>query len=236
MTSSDLHPDLHAFWLHCGLPQADWPRAASGLAAYRDLIARHNAAAGLMGAHGVRDFEIKHAADSLAPLLAYRRLLSGPVRLADVGCGAGLPGIVLAIALPELRLTAIESNHKKAAFVTLAARELGLAGRVEVLASRSREAQVDPAWQHRFEVVTARAVATAERLIRECRQLVAPGGSAIFYKTPAAVSAELALARREADKHGLVVEVSEVIDLPAGEGRRQFMRVTSASAASSRAP
>ena len=54
---------------------------------------------------------------------------------------------------------------------------------------------------------------------------LAPGGSAVFYTTPAAVAAELPLARREAAKHNLTIEPSEVIALPGKTGSRQFLRV-----------
>jgi 16S rRNA G527 N7-methylase RsmG len=96
---------------------------------------------------------------------------------------------------------------------------------VEVVARRSRELGHDGRYRGRFAALTARAVAPAERLIRDCRLLLAPGGQAIFYKTPPSVAAELPLARREADKHGLTVSVSEVVELPLGAGKRQFIGV-----------
>ncbi len=178
-----------------------------------------------MGRTSRADFYLKHVCDSLAVLLAYPELLRRPARLADVGCGAGLPGLVLAGALPDLYLTAIESNRKKSAFLALAAEALGLADRVQVLARRSREVGHDQRFRRRFDVVTARAAGSCEKLIRDCRLLIAPGGSAIFYKTPGALRAETPPARREARKHKLAVEVSGIITLPAGAGTRQFLRV-----------
>lgn len=216
--------DLRDFWLACSLPTAGWQKAIEKFDEYLQLIRAHNASAGLMGPAGVADFPLKHVADSLAAIKAYPALFSGPVRLADVGAGAGLPGIVLAIALPELRLTAIESNRRKADFVAVAAAHLGLAGRVEALARRSRELGREDGFAGAFDVVVARAVAPAEKLIRENRLLLAPGGSMILYKTPQAVIEELPLARREAGKFGLAIETSEVVELPAGTGSRQFIR------------
>ncbi len=179
-----------------------------------------------MGRVSEEDFHRKHLADSLALLTVWGGLLAGPVELADVGSGAGLPGIVLAVALPELRLVAIESNRKKADFVALAARELHLADRVQVVARRSRELAGDPSYRGRFGVVTARAVAAADKLIRDTRRLLAPGGSLVLYKTPDAVTEEMPLARREAGKHGLGVETSDPVALPGGAGTRQFLRIT----------
>jgi len=178
-----------------------------------------------MGRVSAEDFYLKHVADSLAVLCAFPGLLDAAA-LADVGCGAGLPGLVLAVALPRLHVAAIESNRKRAGFVQRAAGELGLAHRVQVVARRSRELGHDENYRRRFEVVTARAVAPAEKLIRDCRLLIAPGGSAILYKTPQSIAAELPLAEREARKHKLTLETSGIIDLPGEAGTRQFIKVT----------
>ena len=224
------HPrrQLRDFWCACGLPAGRWPGAIDLLGRYWRLIEADNDRAGLMGRVGGEDFAFKHVADSLAILPAWPDLLAGPVELADVGCGAGLPGIVLAIALPALRVTAIESNRKKATFVALAAEAIGLSGRVEAVDRRSRELARDDRYRRRFSVVVARAVAPADKLIRDCRGLMAPGGSAVFYKTPAAVASELPLARREAGRHNLTVQASRIVNLPAGAGRRQFLRIDAA--------
>ncbi len=227
--------DLHQFWISCGLSEDAWAEAIQRYERYYHLILDHNRANGLMGQITREDFHFKHIADSLAVLLVYPELLvpskiegfAGPVRLADVGCGAGLPGIVLAIALPHLQLTAIESNHKKADFVKLSSSELGLENRVKVVARRSREIARDEQYRDRFDVVTARAVAPADKTIRENRLLLAPDSSLILYKTPTAIADELPLARREADKHKLTVETSDVISLPAEAGQRQFIRILS---------
>ena len=227
--SAEEQAHLRDFWIGCGLPAGDWPGAIDRYARYRELIEMHSAAADLMGPGGTREFYLKHVADSLAVLKVYPRLLRRPVRVADVGCGAGLPGVVLAVALPELLLTAVESNRRKADFVAMAAAELGLAERVQVLPRRSREIGADPRYAHAFDVVTVRAVAPAEKAIRDCRRLIAPGGSAILYKTPGSVAGELPAARRLAEKHRLAVEASEPLALPAGAGRRQFIRVISPS-------
>lgn len=217
--------DLHQFWLSCGLAEDALAEALESYRRYYELILAHNEAAGLMGRVSAQDFYSKHVADSLAVLSVWPDVLTGSVHLADVGCGAGLPGIVLAVALPELRLTAIESNHRKADFVEMAAAELGLAGRVEVLAVRSRQLGHDDRYRNQFDVVTTRAVAPAGKVIRDVRMLIAPGGSAILYKTPATVTAEESLAHRQADKYKLAIEISETIALPAGAGTRQFVRI-----------
>jgi len=217
---------LHEFWHSCRLSDAAWARARRLFDRYWQLIAARNDRAGLMGRVTEEDFHLKHLADSLAILAACPELRVGAVNLADVGCGAGLPGIVLAVALPELRVTAIESNHAKARFVALASAELGLSDRVEVICQRSRELAGDPRYEGRFGVITARAVAAADKIMRDTRRLLAPGGSILLYKTPAAVAKEMPLAAREAGKHGLSVQAHEPVALPGGAGARQFLRIT----------
>ena len=223
--SEHAETELRHFWDRCGLDSEAWPAASRNFRRLRDLVGIHNAEAGLMGPGWAEHFHTKHVADSLALLLACGDLLAGNVVAADVGSGAGLPGIVLAIACPLLRLTAIESNAKKARFVALAAARLGLGGRVEVVARRSREVARQADCRRRFQLVVARAVAPAGKLIRDCHALIAPGGSAFFYKTPRGVNAELPLARREAAKHKLAVETSQIVELPGGAGSRQFIRI-----------
>jgi len=216
---------LDAFWSSCGLPADAWPAAKDAYERYERLIDVHNAAARLMGPGTEGDFSLKHVADCLAVLRAWPDLFAGDMELADVGCGAGLPGIVLAVALPQVRLTAIESNRRKADFVRDAADALGLGDRVQVVARRSRELGYQDAYRGRFPVVTARAVGRAEKVIRDTRLLIAPGGSAILYKTPAAIAEEWPLAAREAGKHKLALDLSDVVALPTDAGTRQLVRV-----------
>jgi 16S rRNA (guanine527-N7)-methyltransferase len=222
----DPESTLQDFWQSCGLAQDRWPEARQTYRRYWELVQSHNAQAGLMASGLERqDFYLKHLVDSLSVLLCCRELLAGPVRLADVGAGAGLPGVALAIALPELRLTAIESIRKKAQFLQLCGGQLGLSPRLSVLARRSREAQSQPPWHEGFDAVAARAVSSAQKMIQDCRQLLAAGGTMILYKTPQTVARELPAARRDAAKHGLAVRTSPVIELPGGVGKRQFILI-----------
>ncbi len=216
---------LHSLWTRCALPENRWADALRLFGKHWSLIRASPAARDLTAARNAGEFLLKHVADSLLVLRAFPGLLDGPVLLADVGSGAGLPGLVLAAALPLAHVTLVESNRRKAGFLALAAETLGLARRVEVATRRSRELGHDEQYAHCFGVVTARAVAPADKLLRDCRLLLAPGGSAVFYKTPPAVRAELPLAEREAGKHKLRIEVSEVLELPGGAGARQFVRV-----------
>ncbi|MGB8542556.1 MAG: 16S rRNA (guanine(527)-N(7))-methyltransferase RsmG [Candidatus Acidiferrales bacterium] len=97
-------------------------------------------------------------------------------RLADVGSGAGFPGLPLKILVPSLDLVLIESNIKKASFLSECVRELSLSG---VKVTRSRFEDLDkkgPDFSH-FSFITARALGSYPDLIRWARQALLPNGA-----------------------------------------------------------
>ena len=101
------------------------------------------------------------------------------VRVADVGSGAGLPGLVLAIARPDVVVTLIEPLLRRARFLEEAVTELGLRN-VTVL--RSRAEDLTPAAPDRFDVVTSRAVAPLPKLVGWCLPLARSGGLILAMK------------------------------------------------------
>lgn len=183
-----------------------------------ELLTAANARMNLTRITSREEFEVKHVIDSLAAARCFPELARSPLRIADIGCGAGFPSVILAAAYPQLRVTAIDSTQKKIAFVTEAARELGLdnlspvAGRAVELARRSPFAGA-------FDVVTARAVATAEKICREGRGMLAPGGRFILYKTPGQAD-ELKTLR---DDRGIGWSATPEFELPDGAGTRLFL-------------
>jgi len=98
-------------------------------------------------------------------------------RLADIGSGAGFPGLALKIACPELRLTLIESNKKKCAFLSEVVRALELEN-VEVMPIRFEEARVAPDFA---EVITARAVGGFSDVLRWAKTALARRGHVILW-------------------------------------------------------
>lgn len=90
--------------------------------------------------------------------------------VSDVGSGGGLPGVVLALARPDLRLTLIDSMERRTRFLSEVVAELGLADRVSVVRGRAEELRRDD------EVVVARAVADPVRLAGWSKRLLRPGG------------------------------------------------------------
>lgn len=125
--------------------------------------------------------------DSLA-LLAH---LGAARSLVDVGSGGGLPGLALKIARPDLELTLVESNRRKAAFLQHAAATLDLDG-VDVLARRAEEAGQDSRWREHFDLAVARALAPMPVLVELCLPLVRIGGRLLAMKTAAESEVEAA--------------------------------------------
>lgn len=123
-----------------------------------------------------------------------RELVPEGAHVVDVGTGAGLPGIVWALCREDIRVTLIESLLRRTDFLTEAVAGLGLAPRVQVMRARAEDVTGVAA-----DVVTARAVAPLNKLLRWLRPLVRPGGQLVLLKgrTAAQEVAESAdLARR----------------------------------------
>lgn len=140
--------------------------AREKLVAYTELLAKWNKVFNLTAIRDPLRMVSHHLLDSLAVL---RELPAGP--LADVGSGAGLPGIPIAIAEPQRAVALNDANHKKAAFLRQAVIELDLANS-EVHLGRAES------WRpvERFAVVISRGFAELADFITACRHLVAQGG------------------------------------------------------------
>lgn len=121
----------------------------------------------------------------------------------DVGSGAGLPGLVLALARPDLSICLVEPLLRRTTFLCGVVEELGL-GNVEVVRVRAEELHD----VRRFEVVTSRAVAPLDRLLAWCWPLVAPGGTMLALKGASAL-AEVERNRSLLERAGVVAEVEQ---------------------------
>lgn len=134
----------------------------------------------------------RHAMDALSLLPGLAHLAAG-ARVVDVGSGGGLPGVVLAIARPDLAFTLVEATEKKAAFLTGVAQALGL-DNVTVRADRA-ETLLKGGLAGQFDVVTARAVARLETLLPWTAPFARSGGRLLLVKGERAEE-ELAAARK----------------------------------------
>jgi 16S rRNA (guanine527-N7)-methyltransferase len=103
------------------------------------------------------------------------------IAVIDVGSGAGFPGLPLAIALPNWRVTLLEATGKKVRFLEAVIAELGLA-HVCAVAGRAEEVAHWPEFRARYDVVTARALAALPTLLEYCCPFARPGGYVIAPK------------------------------------------------------
>lgn len=173
------------------------PAAIDQLVGYLDLLVKWNRVHNLTAIRERAEMVTLHLLDSLAvaPLLGSGALL-------DVGTGAGLPGVPLAIARPDLAVTLLDSNQKKIAFLREVVASLALRN-VTVVAERVERLQ--PA--ARFDMIIARAFADLGDFVRASRALLADHGRLLAMKgqRPDAEIAALPATVRLVDVHPLRV-------------------------------
>lgn len=186
------------------------------------LLTETNREVNLTRISSEEDYWIKHVADSLALAEYFPEISSRELAVADIGCGAGFPSLVLAAAFANLRITAIDSIAKKTAFVESAARKLGL-NNLEVITGRSRELNRRPEYIGRFDIVTARAVSDLRTLYKEAGKFIKLDGQFIFYKTPEQAELEIPQVSRDTARCFLNWKQTESFSLPCGSGKRLFV-------------
>ena len=145
--------------------------AWSGLEHYAQMLAEEGQLRGLIGPRELPRLYSRHLVNSAAVVPFLPRHGS----VADLGSGAGLPGVVVALSRPDLEVTLIEPMERRCAWLELVAEELDL-DNVRVWRGRAEE------MRERFDVVTARAVANLSKLTRMASPLIAPGGVLLALK------------------------------------------------------
>ncbi len=149
---------------------------------YRALLLDWNSRVNLTAITDPAQVLTRHVLDSLTVVLALPRAdRARPLRVMDVGAGAGLPGLALRIALPAWRVTLLDSVGKKTRFVEHAATTLGLDG-VTVLTARAEDAAHDRAHRERYDLCLARAVAPLRVLAEYTLPFCAVGGLMVAMK------------------------------------------------------
>jgi 16S rRNA (guanine527-N7)-methyltransferase len=137
---------------------------------YAELLATDGVVRGLLGPREAARIWDRHLLNSAV----VAELLPSAAQVVDVGSGAGLPGIPVALARPDLQLVLLEPLARRCAFLNEAVEELGLAGRVRVQRGRAPDAAAG--WPFLMDYALARAVAPLDRLVSWTMPLVAPGG------------------------------------------------------------
>lgn len=178
------------------------------LVAYVELIAKWNKAFNLTSVRDPGEMISRHILDSLA-ILPY---LEGD-SLLDVGTGAGLPGIPVAILKPEMAVTLLDSNSKKTRFLQQAKAELKLEN-ITVVHSRVEEADLP-----KFDLVTARAFSTIDDIIDLAGRHCDDAGCLVLMK---GLYPEEEL---QAVTNGFSLQDIQSLDVPGCEGQRHLVRL-----------
>jgi 16S rRNA (guanine527-N7)-methyltransferase len=173
---------------------------------YVDILASMGVEWGLIGPREAERLWDRHVLNSVA----LSGLIAVDSSVADVGSGAGLPGIPLAVLRPDLQLTLIEPLLRRCTFLTETVETLGIAARVQVVRARAED------HQQSYDVVTARALAPLGRLIGWCNPLRAVGGVILALKGKSAGD-EVVAARPQLAAARLYAEVLSVRAYPAAE-------------------
>jgi 16S rRNA (guanine527-N7)-methyltransferase len=168
-----------------------------GFARYTQELLDWNRRMNLTAITEPRDVEIRHFLDSLTAVTALApdvRDGGKVVTLLDVGAGAGLPGIPLAIVRPNLRVMLLEATQKKCRFLDHVRQTLALPN-LTVVCGRAEELAHRPDLRAGFDVVVARAVAPLATLVELCLPFVTIGGQLVAFKK-VHIEAEVAAASR----------------------------------------
>ncbi len=166
------------------------------------------------------DMPEKHFLDSLLPLTKPELFPAG-CSLIDVGTGAGFPGLALAAARPDCRVTLLEAMQKRCQFLQAVCGELRLSN-VSVIQNRAEITGRDPNHRERYDRAIARAVAPLNVLCEYLLPFVKPGGMALCWKGPAA---------EEEKKDGAFAaqalggEMGEIMELFRGSARHVIVPV-----------
>jgi 16S rRNA (guanine527-N7)-methyltransferase len=180
---------------------------------YAELLERWQGRMALIGEESLKSLWERHVADALQlhPLIG-----GGSQTIIDLGSGAGIPGLVLALAHPDYRVILVESNGKKAAFLREVARQARIS--VKILQERIESIESEP-YRSEKPIVTARALAPLTRLLDLSLPLL-DCGRGLFHKGQD-VGRELIEARKSwsiqyirhpsvVDPRGTILEILEV--------------------------
>lgn len=190
-----------------GIPLND--NQLSKLEKYAQLLREWNEKINLTAITDDEGIATKHFLDSLALLKNIE--LSPNSKIADVGTGAGFPGIVLKIARPDLNVTLIDSLQKRITFLDNVCSELGI--KVKTYHLRAEDAGHEVELREKFDMVTARAVASLPALSEYCIPLCRVGGYFVPMKT-SDIADEIEISRNAIKVLGGDIGEPKIYELP----------------------
>jgi len=193
-------------------------------AAFTALLLEWNERINLTAITELDDIMIKHFLDSL---VFYKWIKAHSdeknVLLADLGSGAGFPGIPLKIMFPEMRIVLIDSLGKRINFLNVVREELGLKN-LETCHARAEDIGRDPEYRQKFDIVVARAVAELPILLEYASPLLKVGGRLLAAKGQN-VETEVAVSRRALDELNCEIDKIEKYILAENADNRSLVIV-----------
>lgn len=206
--------EFYAHLADLGFPLTD--RQKEQYERYFELLVEWNEKINLTAITDKDEVYLKHFYDSIAPILQ-GLIENQPIRLLDIGAGAGFPSLPMKILFPELDVTIIDSLNKRINFLHLLAEELGLSG-VHFYHGRAEDFAQDKAFRAQFDIVTARAVARMQVLSELTIPYLKVGGQLLALKASNAPE-ELEEAKNALNLLFSKVEDNLQYELPNGDPR-----------------
>jgi 16S rRNA (guanine527-N7)-methyltransferase len=214
-----LAAEINQLWNRADYPLSD--RQLDQLAQYLELLNKWNRVHSLTAIENPSDQVRRHILDGLAiwPSIAAKFGNNPSIRAADVGSGMGVPGIVLAIAMPSLYMDLIERQQKKSAFLRQAASRLGLSDRVKVIEGDVSAIQPNP----EYDLITSRAFAALPLFLELTVGISGPSSVwAAMMGRQNAIKSEHILIKMNNKINRLVVKDIVSIETPGVEGARHL--------------
>lgn len=201
---------------------------------YYELLIQKNKVMNLTAITELEEVAVKHFADSLSLVKAVPNLGELPVKIIDVGTGAGFPGIPLKIIFPKLDITLLDSLNKRVKFLNEVIGTLKLQG-ITAVHGRAEDYGRDKKYRENFDFCVSRAVANLAVLSEYCVPFVKIEGYFIPYKS-GQIDEELKQAEKAVKTFGGKIEKKTAFTLPGTDMERSLISIKKEKATSMKYP
>jgi len=170
------------------------------------------------------DFWTSQVCDSLLPLQEELQHPELSHKYIDIGSGCGFPGIAIAIAMPNSKITLLDSSNKKTTFLKEVSNEIGLNSRLKIITDRAESAGRDPILRSNFDYAIARAVASANVVAEYLVPFLNSTGQALIFKGVWSET-EKRILKRALSELNAEIQRSQKFSLPNNRGIRNIIRI-----------